>query len=119
VTYLSSAPSITPYVQTTWRDVPALERFYTLGKFEALLRHHLVEIKPGACVVRPLQAAPEQTREVPASTVVLVTQNAPLRDLYDQLHEAFPALYLIGDAHSPRDVQAAIAEGHRVGRSLA
>lgn len=118
VTYLSSAVSMSPYVQTTWRDVPALERFYALGKFEALVRHHLVEIEPGQCIVRPLQAPANLSRRIAADTVVLVTQNTPLRALYDELRDEHPALFLAGDAHSPRDVQAAIAEGHHLGRSI-
>jgi hypothetical protein len=119
VTYLSSATSMTPYLQTTWRDVPALERFHRLGRFEALLRHHLVRIEADRCVVRPLQAPVAQARSIPADTVVLVTQNRPATALYDALRDELPELHLVGDAHAPRDVQAAIAEAHAVARAIA
>ncbi|MDB5714810.1 MAG: hypothetical protein JWO15_2207 [Sphingomonadales bacterium] len=119
VTLLSSHASMSPYVQTTWRDVPALERFYRLGSFTTLVRHRLIEIQVGRCIVRPSQAGANQSYEVPADTVVLVTQNQPLRDLYDELRgESGGSSFLIGDALSPRDVQAAIADGHRVARAL-
>ncbi|MFC5463079.1 FAD-dependent oxidoreductase [Massilia niabensis] len=118
VTYLTSAPSMTPYVQSTWRDVPALERFYALGQFEALVRHQLVRIGAGSCHVRPLQAGEGQTREIDADAVVLVTQNQSLRSLYDSLADRRERLLLIGDALSPRDVQVAIAEGHWAARSI-
>jgi 2,4-dienoyl-CoA reductase-like NADH-dependent reductase (Old Yellow Enzyme family) len=113
VTLLTNHVGMTPYVQSTWRDVAALRRFYQLGEFEVLVRHHLVEIRPGQCIVRPLQAGRNRNRTVPADTVVLVTQNEPSRSLYDELRDEFASIFLVGDALSPRDVQHAIAEGHR------
>jgi 2,4-dienoyl-CoA reductase-like NADH-dependent reductase (Old Yellow Enzyme family) len=118
VTLLSSQASMSPYVQTTWRDVPALERFYRLGNFTTLVRHRLIEIRRGRCIVRPSQAGLNQWQEVAADIVVLVTHNQPLRDLYDLTRNEEFTSFLIGDALSPRDVQAAIADGHRVGRAL-
>lgn len=118
VTLLTNLVSLTPYVQSTWRDVPALRRFYQLGDFEVLARHLLVEIQPGQCTVRPLQAGENQNRLVPADTVVLVTHNEPLRSLYDEIRDEFQSVFLVGDARAPRDVQLAIAEGHRAARLL-
>ena len=118
VTYISHAASVAPYVQTTFRDVPTLERFYALGNFEARLRHELVEIRSGSCIVKPLQAGPNQTSTVNADTVVLITQNQPLRSLYDELHLHGASVHLVGDAQSPRDIQIAIAEAHRTARTF-
>jgi 2,4-dienoyl-CoA reductase-like NADH-dependent reductase (Old Yellow Enzyme family) len=118
VTLLTGLAGVAPSMVFALRDVPALERFYRLGDFEALTRHHLVEIRAGSCIVRPLQASHNQTRIVPADTVVLVTQNTPLRGLYDELRDELPNIALVGDARSPRDVQFAIAEGHRAARAL-
>jgi hypothetical protein len=98
------------------RTVPALERLYT-GDFELLTRHHLVEIRPGTSVVRPSQS--EKTREVKADTVVLITPNEPMRGLYDELRDKHGKIWLVGDALSPRDLQIAIAEGHRTMRAFA
>ena len=118
VTYLTNDVSMTPYVHTTWRDLPALERFYAMGDFSIRPRHELIEIRATDCIVRPLQAGANQTSVVPADTVVLITQNMPMRDLHDRLRERGVFTQLIGDALSPRDLQVAISEGHRVARAL-
>jgi hypothetical protein len=117
VTFLTSLPSFSGvYVQTTSRDVPALEFLYS-GEFTLLVRHHLVAIGTSTCLVRPLQG--RRTEEVPADVVVLVTQNEPNRQLYDELLAAGRRdVFLVGDAASPRDLQAAIAESHRVARAV-
>ena len=65
--------------------------------------------------MRPLES--RKSRVVPADTVVLVSANYPLRELYDELRDDYAGrLSLIGDAGSPRDLQVAIAEGHHAGR---
>jgi hypothetical protein len=117
VTFVTSLPGFGgPYVQSTHRDVPALE-FLCEGDFTPLVRHHLVEIGPSASVVRPLQGA--RTREVPADIVVLVTQNEPSRRIYDELVAAgLPHVLLVGDAASPRDLEVAMAEAHRAARAI-
>lgn len=119
VTYVTHALSMTPEAHMGWRDVAAMERFHRLGKFEVLLHHQLIEIMRGKCTVRDLQAAENQVRTISADSVVLITPNAPLRQLYDELREETVPIHLIGDALSPRDLQVAIAEGHRIARRLA
>jgi hypothetical protein len=119
VTYVTHSASMAPYVQTTLRDVPALERLYRLGNFELLLRHRLVEINKDDCAVRPLSAQIRLTRKVPATLVILVTPNTPLRALYDELRDKPDfEVHLAGDALSPRDLQVAISEGHRLARGI-
>ena len=85
--------------------------------FEVLIRHRLIEIRQGNAIVRPAQAGNNKNRAIPADTVVLVTHNEPNRGLFDELRDEMDC-HLIGDARSPRDVQVAIAEGHRVARGL-
>lgn len=116
VTYVTRFPSITPYVDTTMRTVPALERLYQ-GDFRPLTRYRIVSIAPGSAVVKPFQS--EKPETVPADTVVWISPNAPMRDLYDALRQRHASLSLIGDALAPRDLQAAIAEGHRAARAIA
>jgi hypothetical protein len=118
VTYLTPATSITPYLQTTWRDRPALQRFYRRGSFTALTRHGLLEIQHRACWVRPLDAEDSGRTLIAADRVILVTHNRPVTDLYDALRGEWP-VFLVGDANAPRDIQAAIREGHLAGRSAA
>jgi 2,4-dienoyl-CoA reductase-like NADH-dependent reductase (Old Yellow Enzyme family) len=115
VTFVTRFPAITPYVDTTMRTVPALERLYE-GEFTLLNRHRIVSIEPGTAVVQPFHGKRPMT--VPADTVVLVTPNAPMRSLYDALRQQHKHIALIGDALAPRDLQAAIAEGHRTMRAF-
>jgi NADPH-dependent 2,4-dienoyl-CoA reductase/sulfur reductase-like enzyme len=117
VTFVTTHPSFGgPVVQSTCRDVPALEFLHT-GDFTVLARHHLVEIGASSCIVAPLQGRREA--EVPADVVVLVTQNEPERQIYDEVAgDGGFEVMLIGDAASPRNLQVAMAEGHRVGRAI-
>jgi len=117
VTYVTSLPAFGgPIVQATNRDKTALE-FLDEGDFKLLVRRHLVEIRPGACVVRPLHGRRE--REVPADVVVLVTPNEPNRELYEELvADGRAGVIVAGDAASPRDLTAAIAEGNRAARQV-
>ncbi|MBA3053697.1 MAG: NADH-flavin oxidoreductase/NADH oxidase [Sphingomonadales bacterium] len=117
VTLLTPHPAMTAYVNNTFRTEPALERLYRLGDFEALTRHRLIEIRKDSAIVRPAQAGSNKNRNVAADTVILVSQNEPSRSLYDELRDEMEC-YLIGDARSPRDVQAAIGEGHRAARKM-
>src|SRR3546814_10233473 len=74
VTWVTPECSIMSYAQSTWRDVPALERFYRLGNFVPLPRHMLVDIKEHSCLVRPTQG-PGRDIEISADQVVMLTQN--------------------------------------------
>lgn len=94
---------------------PMLRRLYR-GAFRILPRYALVEIKPKVSTVRLLLS--DRTESVDADTVVLVTPNEPVRDLYDALRFGAIPIHLVGDALSPRDMQAAIREGHLAARSL-
>ncbi len=117
VTYLTRHASFAPYVETTMRNIPALERLHR-GDFTVLSRHYLAEIQRDTCLVRPLQAGDNRLREIPADTVVLVTPNVPERGLYDALRDRHQRIVLVGDALAPRDLQNAIRDGHRAARAI-
>ncbi|MCY1516331.1 hypothetical protein D9M68_509520 [compost metagenome] len=55
---------------------------------------------------------------MPANTTVLVSFREPLRELWDELEEKGPRVYLVGDALSPRDLVCAMREGHFSARSI-
>lgn len=101
------------------RTTTAFERFTELGGFEQVTRHHLIEIRKGSVVVRPNLATAQQDRVIPADTVVLITPNQPLRDLFNALEDQQPNLSIIGDARQPRDLLRAIWEGHAIARAIA
>lgn len=115
VTYVTRLTSMTPQVDMTMRTVPALERLYQ-GDFQILVRHRLVEIQPGVTTVQPFQS--QKARKIDADTVVMITPNQPMRGLYDELRQQHKDISLVGDALAPRDLQAAIGEGHRMMRAF-
>jgi hypothetical protein len=125
--------SLAPFIETSERDVPALERMHRIAaygpvtarrnegkpKFEILPRHWLHQIREATCLVKPSYAGDAALREIPAETVVLTTPKRPERSLYDSLRPEFQEnIKLIGDAYAPRDLQKAIAHGHRMARQL-
>jgi hypothetical protein len=118
VTWLTHFPSFSPASQTSWRDAAALQRFHLAGNVEILTRHELVRIGAGECAMRPRHAPTGAIRTIAADTVVVVGPNQPCRGLYDALRSRIPAS-LAGDALSPRDLQAAIADGRRAAHALA
>jgi hypothetical protein len=82
------------------------------------VRHALIGVDDGYCRIRALQAPQEREERVPAEVVVLVLPGHPRAQLFDELRERGFDVRLVGDAHSPRDMQAAIAEGYSTARSI-
>lgn len=113
VTWITRFPMFAPQVEMFNRSMPALERLYQ-GDFTLMVRHHLVEVQSGQCVIRPLQGT--KTRHVAADIVVMVQPAEPMRELHDELQGRVAGLSIVGDAATPRDVQVAIAEGHHAAR---
>jgi 2,4-dienoyl-CoA reductase-like NADH-dependent reductase (Old Yellow Enzyme family) len=118
VAFVTGLPSLgNPAVHATFREVSALEYLFD-HDMNLLVRHHLAEIRPGSCVVHGLWNE-DHPKEVPADVVVLVTQNAPNRELYDELVAAgVPDVFVVGDAAAPRELTVAMAEGHRAARAV-
>jgi 2,4-dienoyl-CoA reductase-like NADH-dependent reductase (Old Yellow Enzyme family) len=115
VTYVTPLPAIGARNE---RTESACERFLQLGGFDSRTRHHLVEIQADRVLVRPQFGAQNHVAALPADTVVLVTQNQPRRDIYDELRDRLPAIELVGDALQPRDLLWAIWDGHRAARAI-
>ena len=119
VTLVCAHSTMTPMAQTYGRAGIAVERMAATGRFNLLVSHRIVESggdRRGVGLVRTAEAF---SFKVPADTVVLVSHNEPLRDVYDALRDEGRTVHLVGDARSPRDMQFAIAEAHRFARSLA
>jgi 2,4-dienoyl-CoA reductase-like NADH-dependent reductase (Old Yellow Enzyme family) len=114
VTFVTHLPTFAP--STDRRGPLALDRAMDRD-LEVLVRHRLVGIGPDHVLVSPLYGG-DRRRRVEADLVVLVTQNQPLRDLYEEIRGEFAEVALIGDAALPRDMQYAIADGHRAARAL-
>jgi 2,4-dienoyl-CoA reductase-like NADH-dependent reductase (Old Yellow Enzyme family) len=120
VTFATRFATIGPQVDLLSRVDPALRRFAEMGSFRPLFRASLAKIERHSCSVKVLYRAEPET--VAADTVVFINARAPQRDLYDGLRErGFENgrnLMIVGDARAPRDLQFAMAEGHRLVRAM-
>jgi 2,4-dienoyl-CoA reductase-like NADH-dependent reductase (Old Yellow Enzyme family) len=115
VTFLSTQPGIGQKVESALQVEPALERLGD-GDFSLFIRHRLIEVAEDEAVIAPTHKGP--SKSVPAETVVFVTANRPNRSLYDDLVGQVNELHIIGDANSPRFIDAAMREGHMAARSI-
>lgn len=117
VSFVTRHISFAPQMEGPARAGPALARL-SRGRFEVILRSTLVGIDAEGCDIAAIDGG--KVRRVPASTVVLVTYNQPLDALYHALadHPDGPAVTLVGDARSPRDILVAIQEGHFAARAI-
>jgi 2,4-dienoyl-CoA reductase-like NADH-dependent reductase (Old Yellow Enzyme family) len=115
VNYVTRLPSMAPALKPLGRVDPALRRL-NQRTFRLFARHYLTAIRPGECTVRLLQS--DKTEVVPADLVVLVTPDEPLRELYQPLQGVVQQLSIVGDANMPRELQAAVREGHLAARAI-
>lgn len=118
VTFVARHSSFAWQIEPAVRTGPALRRLRQ-GDFTLITGGRLVAIADRQATIGWLDG--DQTWDVPAETVVMVTHNRPMSELYFQLgggtREPKPyKLELIGDANAPRDLLIAIREGHHAGR---
>ena len=120
VTFATRFPVIGPQVDFLSRVDPALRRFAEMGSFRPLIRAKLAKINHHSCSVYVRYQAKPETVE--ADSVVFINAREPLRDLFDGLRQSDfengRNLVIVGDARAPRDLQFAIAEGHRLVRAM-
>jgi 2,4-dienoyl-CoA reductase-like NADH-dependent reductase (Old Yellow Enzyme family) len=119
VTFVTHFDRVGTLLDPDTRVETAFVRFSEYGGFSLRTRSHLTRIDATECEV---STAYRNTPElVAADLVVLVNPKEGLRGLHDELRDAaLPAgigLLIVGDAQAPRDLQAAIGEGHRAIRS--
>jgi 2,4-dienoyl-CoA reductase-like NADH-dependent reductase (Old Yellow Enzyme family)/thioredoxin reductase len=115
VTFVTSCPGFAARMQGTNRDVEALARLNRQG-MRLLTTHQLLGIESDFVSVRAHGLA--TLDRVPADVVVVMTNPEPARSLFDDLRDTVADVRLIGDALAPRDLLAAIHDGHRTARIL-
>ena len=117
VSYVTRHPGFAPLMDYCFRSEPAYARMHRTGRFRVFTRATLLRVDADtATVFDPLQ---DKTSEVlPATTVVLVGFNQPNIELRDELGEFAGSIHVVGDALSPRFIEAAIAEGYRAGLAI-
>lgn len=113
VTFVTRFPSLGTKLQSALRDAPARGRLFGDG-FKLLGYSQLAEVAEGECIVRSLDT--ESDQRCRADTVVLVCALSPERAIVDELAgRAGLEIVVVGDAEAPRDLIAAIHEGHAAG----
>jgi 2,4-dienoyl-CoA reductase (NADPH2) len=100
---------------------PLVRRLRWLG-VNLLPLHRVSAIEAGKVsvydVVRVAATRILEERELPADIVVYHAGKRAVTELAVQLEARVPELHLVGDCVSPRRINHAVLEGHRVGRSL-
>lgn len=87
------------------------------GRAFTLVTDHVVErIDSGSVVVRSILGGPERT--IRADLVVPVLPRRPVVPGLPVQRDDGPTIHVVGDARSPRFLQVAIDEGHRVGSRI-
>jgi pyruvate/2-oxoglutarate dehydrogenase complex dihydrolipoamide dehydrogenase (E3) component len=120
VTYVTPRRDFGSAVWPTLMVDPFLQRMAD-KPFDFLTRTRAIAIEEDDVVlVGPsyLSDATSRTTRIPADTVVLVSQNRQNREIFDALSGAGLPIYVVGDAESPRFLETAVREGHRVGMKV-
>jgi len=116
VSFVTRQPMFGQIMEPTARAEPALDRLGRDGRLRVYTRARMVAASKGEATIKA-HGMPE--RIVPADTVVFVGYKLPNDDLVRSLAgEERLVIHRVGDALSPRDLQAAIKEGHLAGRSI-
>ena len=102
------------------QDVPLAVRYFLMQR----LNDYGVEIMSKTTVVEFLEDGAvvsvngEQSRLEGFNTMVLAFGNRSVRSLEAKLSKKIPELYVIGDAHAPRQAIDAIEEGAKIGLKI-
>ncbi|WP_254699920.1 FAD-dependent oxidoreductase [Trinickia violacea] len=116
VTYVSRLREFAPAVQLALMNEPFLTRMQ--GKpFRFKIRTRAIGVTGRNVIVGPTHLTDDRTDTelVPADTVVFVSHNRPNRELHVELAGRHHDVRVVGDANSPRFLEAAIREGHIAG----
>lgn len=116
VTFVTTAKAFGPKVESALMTEPALERL-SKGDFTIKTRHRLTNVGDDEVTIAPTYMDAGEThanQTLAAETVVFVSNNRPNRDIYNELTGKIDELHIVGDANSPRLMQVAFREGHRV-----
>jgi 2,4-dienoyl-CoA reductase-like NADH-dependent reductase (Old Yellow Enzyme family) len=118
VSFITRHTAFAPNVEWALMVEPALRRM-SKGKFNWLTRMRAIAIGDGFATIGPTYlAVGDSQTTVPADTLVFVSLNRPNQDLYHALTARGMPVSHIGDAQSPRFLDAAIREGYLAGAAV-
>jgi hypothetical protein len=116
VTFVTRFNSMAPQMEFALSAQPARIRLYATRRFRVIPNAVVASIGNARALLRTVHGSMDE--EVAADTVVLISANSRNCLLHEALSGQHPDVRIIGDALSPRFLEAAIADGNRVGRSI-
>jgi dimethylamine/trimethylamine dehydrogenase len=114
VTLVTPANEVSTWTNHTLEQYRIQQRILTLG-IQVKTGTSLSEIQSGGVLVESIHT--EETEEISASTVVLVTSRVPQDDLYYSLQDEIN-IDRIGDCLAPGTIATAVYSGHRFAREM-
>lgn len=116
VTYVTRHNSFATEMEKTGRSQAALRRFYLKGEFSIFTNSLITSVSPEFVEIKPVDGV--SSEKVLADLTVVVAYRSAFREVFTELGECLPRLYVVGDAVSPRDLVSAMREGHLAARSI-
>ena len=120
VTMVTRHISFAPYLENTFQNEAHLRRISKRGLFALRTRTRAIRISDDGVSVIPTYHAEgaDDGETLAADLVVVVTANAPNRELHLALLDRGIGSQLAGDALSPRFMGAAIRDGRNIGMAI-
>jgi len=116
VSYVTRHNSFAAEMEKTGRSQSALRRFYSKGKFSIYSNSIITKICSEFVDIQPADGI--SSDRVLSDLTVIVTYRKSSREVFEDLGDNVPVIYAVGDAVSPRDLVAAMREGHFSARSI-
>jgi len=116
VVFVTRFHALAPQMDFALSAQPAKIRLHRTRRFRVVPNAAVGRIARDTAVLRTVHGHLEE--EVPADLVVLVSANHRNCELYDELRGRHPDIRVIGDALSPRFIEAAISGGNLAGRAV-
>jgi 2,4-dienoyl-CoA reductase-like NADH-dependent reductase (Old Yellow Enzyme family)/thioredoxin reductase len=116
VTFATSLSSFAPKTEFSLATTPALQRLFAKGNFELKTRVVLEQVCAESVTLGSLYT--DQTEDLPAETVVMVTAGRPNDQLLSELDDFEGAVQVVGDARHQDYLPAAISQGNLAGRTI-
>jgi len=116
VTLVTRLASMAPLLETALTVRPALGRI-GMRDFHFHPRTRVTRIERGTVTIAPtyLPVNTNSSIQVSADSVIFISHNLPMRDLYNELRSKGISSHIVGDANSPRFLAYAIREGYLAG----
>ena len=116
VVFSTRCNSLAPQMEFTFSAQPAKVRLHATGKFRVVPNSFVKKIEKGQVVLSTVHDSIDET--IDAEHVVLVSYNQANDEIYAELRDEPGEIHVVGDARSPRFIEAAIREANFTARGI-